>query len=123
VDIGPERRRGLFVTTSRPQPGTLVVVITGELDIGTRERLIAALAAEKAEEARLLVLDLRELEFMDSSGLRFLIETWKLREESGRPLALLIAETGLVNRVFEVSGCDEILPVVRDLDSAMGATA
>lgn len=83
--------------------GVAVVALAGELDLAGAERLeqeIAGLGARPGVET--VVLDLRALEFMDSSGLRLIVTSGSTLEASGRELAL---ERGpeTVMRVFEIT--------------------
>jgi anti-sigma B factor antagonist len=77
-----------------------------------------AIEQARQDEAQNLIIDLRALSFMDSSGLRLLLDAWNESKLADRRLAIVVAKTGLVRRVLEVSGCDVILPIVADLDSA-----
>ncbi|MGH2969359.1 MAG: STAS domain-containing protein, partial [Solirubrobacteraceae bacterium] len=66
-----------------------VVVPTGELDLATAPALEAALqrALESAASGR-VVLDLRELDFIDSSGLRTLLTARRRAEDAGAQFSL-----------------------------------
>jgi anti-anti-sigma factor len=62
-----------FELHERTEDGCLCVKPTGELDLATAPRLDDRLRQLRAENRRVR-LDLSELEFMDSTGLRVLIE-------------------------------------------------
>ena len=62
---------GFSISTS-DRDGRAVVVIRGELDLATAPDLEAALP-ERLDAGQDVVVDLRELEFMDSTGLRVLV--------------------------------------------------
>ena len=59
-----------------------VVVPTGELDLATAPALEAALQSGFDGVAARVVLDLRELEFIDSSGLRTLLTARRITARS-----------------------------------------
>jgi anti-sigma B factor antagonist len=59
----------------------LLLVVSGDLDLGTADRLRAAAAA--AGDDRRLALDLSGIRFIDSSGLRVLLE---LRTDDTAPV-------------------------------------
>ena len=61
-----------------------VVVPTGELDLATAPALEDALGRAFDGGSGRVVLDLRELEFIDSSGLRTLLTARRRAEEAGR---------------------------------------
>jgi anti-anti-sigma factor len=60
-----------------------------------------------------LVLDLRGLEFMDSSGLRLVVVTDRRARESGRRLAI-VRGGDTVHRVFEITRMSDRLDFVAD---------
>lgn len=83
--------------------------VTGELDIGTVDRVEAELARAEAGDARLIVLDLAGLTFMDSTGVRLVLEAHaRSRADSDR--LRLRRGTPAVQRIFELSGVAETLP-------------
>jgi anti-sigma B factor antagonist len=91
------------------QDGTTVrLALRGELDISTAEDLEKRLQAVKSDR---VVLDLRELDFIDSSGVRVLVLTARRFSESGRELAL-IRGAEKVDRVLRLTGIDEQIEVV-----------
>lgn len=69
-------------------PGATVIVIAGDLDIATAPQLVAAVEG-LADRADPLVLDLAAVTFVDSSGIRALLDTEKAASVGGRRLALL----------------------------------
>jgi anti-sigma B factor antagonist len=93
--------------------GTVAVVApTGELDLSGAAVLEAELD-RLAEEPELgsVVLDLRGLEFMDSSGLRLVVLADMRTREAGRRFAL-IRGGDTVHRVFEITRMSERLQFV-----------
>ena len=90
-----------------------VVVAAGELDLATAPRLEQAVR-DPATTGGHLVLDLRGLSFMDSSGVRVLITTHGAVEEAGGRLSLVVRDgDGPVSQVLRISG---LLPVFELLD-------
>ena len=91
-----------------------VIAPTGELDLSGAALLedeLDRLASES--ELSTLVLDLRQLEFMDSSGLRLVVLADMRAREAGRRFVLVKgAET--VHRVFEITRMSERLEFVAD---------
>jgi anti-anti-sigma factor len=74
------------------------VHLAGELDVATTPRLESALR-EPRLKARLVVLDLRELAFVDSSGVHAIVRA----RRAGRRMLLLRGRPG-VDRVFTLTG-------------------
>lgn len=98
----------------RREPGRLVLRPRGELDIATVQRLRDALAQREGDEA--VVLDLRDLRFLDTSGLQIVVEISRRARADGFDLTLVRGPRG-VQRVFEIAGLTEMLPFA---DSAPG---
>jgi anti-sigma B factor antagonist len=93
--------------------GTLAVVApTGELDLSGAAVLEGELERLAAEpELGTVVLDLRGLEFMDSSGLRLVVLADMRAREAGRRFALIRGDD-TVHRVFEITRMAERLEFV-----------
>jgi anti-sigma B factor antagonist len=91
-----------------------VVAPTGELDLSGAAVLQAELD-RLAEEGELggVVLDLRGLEFMDSSGLRLVVLADMQAREAGRRFALVRGDE-TVHRVFEITRMSDRLQFVDD---------
>jgi anti-sigma B factor antagonist len=85
-----------------------VVVPTGELDLATAPALESALArAFEGDGAGHVVLDLRELEFIDSSGLRTLLTARRQAEVAGARFSLVAGHRGL-ERTLEIAGVHKV---------------
>ena len=104
----------LRISVEQRADGSSVIAASGELDLANRDAFSDAIATVQKEGANALTIDLRGLSFMDSSGLRLLIDAWNEANVSERKLTIVARKEGLVRRVLEVSGCDRILPIVED---------
>jgi anti-sigma B factor antagonist len=104
-----------LVVESLPGNGN-VVHVHGELDLGNVGELRQALTRAHSDGA--LVVDLTDCSFLDSSGLRLLLETAKTREDEGRGL-VLVAPQGGVRRTLEIAGLDRMLPLHATLADAL----
>jgi anti-anti-sigma factor len=91
--------------------------VAGELDLATAPSLTAALQAALASGAREIWIDLSGVTFMDSSGLHALLAVRDRLHHDGRRLAV-IAPSGPVRRLLELTGVDRILAVFADRSSA-----
>ncbi|MBA3288587.1 MAG: STAS domain-containing protein [Acidimicrobiia bacterium] len=85
------------------EPGTLVLV--GEIDSYT-----APMLAERMERGDVDVLDLAGVTFLDSSGLRLLVDAHQTRADAGSSL-LLRSPSAPVQRLLEISGLTGYLDV------------
>jgi anti-anti-sigma factor len=75
------------------------LVLAGEIDSYTAPDLAERLEADPS----LVVLDLTEVTFIDSSGLRVLVEGHRRRVEAGSSLTLR-SPSAAVQRLLEISG-------------------
>jgi anti-sigma B factor antagonist len=83
------------------------VHVAGDLDIATTPQLVRALR-ESQSRARLVVLDLRELAFMDSSGVHAIVDASSRARQHGRRL-LLLRGPAHIDRIFSLTGySDEV---------------
>lgn len=95
--------------------GVLVVALAGELDIACASQVAAALDEAIAESGHEVAVDLSRLEYMDSTGLRTLLEARERAAARGRRLALL-GVSARARRVIELTGADALLEIVEDID-------
>jgi anti-anti-sigma factor len=118
-----ERRRRL-----REQPvisvdrydGAIVIRLGGEIDLYNAAVLKQALVDAAKEAPERLVLDLSEVEFIDSTALGALVEARATLVDI-RSL-LLAAPAHEARRALEVSGLARHLPVHDTVDAALAAT-
>jgi anti-sigma B factor antagonist len=96
----------------------IVIAPAGEVDLVTVHDLRSALLSA-VQETRRLVLDLRNVTFMDSSGLRLLVETQQLSDQDGFALAVVRGPASL-ERLFAVTGLDGRLDLHDDPAQAVG---
>jgi anti-anti-sigma factor len=82
----------------------------GELDIATTPALEQAIADATREPGSALVLDLRRLTFMDSTGLRTLAQTNARAQDDGFTLSIWRGPRQ-IERVLEISGLGPLLPL------------
>jgi anti-anti-sigma factor len=105
-----------FTCTSTSSGGDGVWIHTaGELDIGSSPRLAQTLA-EAQQTARLVILDLRELTFIDSSGVHVILDAARAAQRCGASL-IVTRGRALVERMFNLIDASEELVIV-DLDPA-----
>jgi anti-anti-sigma factor len=101
--------------------GLVTVALSGELDISNAQRVEQELQrVEEDDTAGTIVLDLRELEFMDSTGLRLVVAADARARERGRRFAL-VAGPEAVHRVFTITYVDRRLDFVDDPSEARTA--
>ena len=99
-----------------------IVRARGELDISTVAQLARTLhvaATGAARKPPRLVVDLMELDFCDSSGLRALIGAVKEVQVLGGRIVLAVEPGGALDRLLELSGLREFLRVSESVEIAV----
>jgi anti-anti-sigma factor len=97
--------------------GRYVVTVRGELDLATSDRLWAELEPLLAPQA-VVVLDGTQISFLDSSGLRVLLQA-NNRATSGGADFRLVAPHQAVQRVLELAGTGDHLQTRDTVDEAL----
>jgi anti-sigma B factor antagonist len=110
----------LAFTTTLTSAGDALISLTGELDLSGAPPLEEEIGRLSEQDGvRRVVLDLRELEFMDSSGLRTVALAERRLGAAGREL-VLVRGRDTVQRVFSITRMDEHLTFVDDPGSPSG---
>jgi len=91
----------------------VVVVASGEIDLWSAPDVRAAMVAHEARD-RGVVLDLREVTFIDSSGLGVIVGQHKRAQEHGEQFAVAVGGAAAVQRILELSGLVKVLDIVSD---------
>ena len=113
-------RRESAVTGVDRRDGGVVLSLAGELDLYNAEEVRSALLDACAGEPALLVVDLEEVRFIDSTALGVLIEA---RSRMADHSSFRLAAPGLeTRRALEVSGLDRHFLVHDNVAEALAAT-
>jgi anti-sigma B factor antagonist len=108
----------LSTHTAEIGPGEYVVTVGGEVDLHSAPGLRGALDDVLAAGARTLVLDLREVLFIDSTGMGVVTSAVKrLRVDGGS--FVVASDRPEVLRVFRLTGLDRFITVRSSLTAAM----
>jgi anti-anti-sigma factor len=106
------------VATARDGPAW-VVAPTGEIDMANVDRVREAIAA-RPEACGVLVLDFGALTFLDTSGLRLVVEALQATQADGVRLALVRGPED-VQRLFVLARLETRLPFFDDVRAAVDA--
>jgi anti-sigma B factor antagonist len=90
--------------------GNAVIRLRGELDLDTADRFGEATQLVYAAGVPTLLVDLSELDFIDSSGLREVVVAHRRQVEIGGGV-VLHAPNDRVRRVLEIVGLDQVLTI------------
>ena len=107
----------LYVT---PGAETYVLDARGELDLSTCPKLTRALAAAEQSHAGQILLDLRELTFIDAAGLETLASASRRSASNGGRLRIAKCN-GMVAHVLHLTALDLTLPLIDTPDPAESA--
>jgi anti-sigma B factor antagonist len=107
-----------LIVTSRHGPDRVVVEVSGELDMLGAPELEAALGAIDFNGSQALVLDLRGVTFMDSTGLRLVFSARSRATERGRLFAVT-PSSEQVQRLLSLTRLDEHLRTIGAPDDAL----
>jgi anti-anti-sigma factor len=95
------------------------VRLTGELDISSADEIERAIEEVERSTTGTLVIDLRELGFMDSTGLRLILSADARAHDRGSHLILVRGQEP-VDRVFRMAALDRRLRFVDDPSEIAG---
>jgi anti-anti-sigma factor len=88
----------------------LIVRLNGRLDTDAATDLDAQFTVWMAKDCRKLVLNLADLNYTSSIGLRCFLWAAKTLKKSGRELVLCCAQP-MVKEVFRISGLATLIPI------------
>jgi anti-sigma B factor antagonist len=101
------------LTIERTRYGDDVIVfsLSGEFDLAVAAQAMDALAPALDEPGAMIVVDLTELEFIDSSGVAFFYGLARARPDKDS-LRLLRSRHAGVNRVLDLAEVGAVIPIV-----------
>jgi anti-sigma B factor antagonist len=100
-------------------PRIFIIEPEGDVDLSTSPRLRDAVLSVFDREARHVVVDLKEVPYMDSSGIATLVEALKLARQSNARLTLA-AMRSAVESVFELAYLKQVFEVAASVEAALG---
>ena len=88
--------------------------VDGEIDVSSAPGMLdSVLCAALADDHRQVVVDLRRVTFIDSTGLAAVLETNRRLRDQGVHL-VLVRPSGIVRRLFEMTGLDDVVDLRPD---------
>jgi anti-sigma B factor antagonist len=95
-----------------------VVSVSGELDLSTSAALEEELTLAADSDAEMLVVDLHQLEFMDSTGLSTLVKAQQAVQGEGKRF-VLVRGPQQVQRLLTLTGVAERIEVADSLEALL----
>ena len=106
-------------TSVEHREGVALVGIGGEIDLSTAPAFEAVIAEALEEDPPALVVELSEVIFMASVGLRILAAT---QEKVGKSIQLaVVADNMAASRPMQLTGLDKLIALYPTLDDALTA--
>lgn len=102
-----------FDVETERRDDVIVLALVGELDLTGQERCLTAIRAALFVRPKALVIDLNDLQHMDSSGLRALLYAKDLAEEAGVSMGVLNG-AGPPHRLISLTGIDREFVMIDD---------
>lgn len=98
--------------------GAFIIHVDGELDVYTAPQLKEALAEGVNGEYRLIVVDLTQVGFLDSTALGVLVGGRRSAQEEGGDVVLVVDSPHL-KKMFRITGFETVFGIHRTLDEAL----
>jgi anti-anti-sigma factor len=118
--VSDESRASLACAT--PKAGWAHLRISGDLDYCSTLTVQRRIAEQVPRECGQVVVDLSDLGFIDSSGIRVLLQ-FVARGGEGRRVVFVYPRSLLARRALEVVGLPQVVPVVETLSDACSISA
>ncbi len=106
-----------LVKDVRKAPDATVVVLEGDVDLHQSPALHATLVEVAEDRPKKLMLDLRGVPYMDSSGVGTLVEVFR-RVSAYKGKMVLFGLTDRVRSVFEITKLDRFFTICEDEEQA-----
>ncbi|MGQ0846258.1 MAG: anti-sigma factor antagonist [Sporichthyaceae bacterium] len=124
LESQPPPEEQLLTVSVTSREGAVVVTAIGEVDLLTVERLQAALSEAFARpDTHGVIVDLTDVTFFGSAGLRALLEARAEAIDRVEPLKVVVDEQRPVVRPIEITGLDRVLALYDTVADALAGTS
>ena len=97
--------------------GVAVLGLRGEVDVYTAPKLKSSLIDLVDEGTYKIVVDLSEVDFIDSSGLGVLVGGLKRVKSHDGTISLVCSQENIL-KIFRITGLNKVFPIFGTLDEA-----
>ena len=104
----------------KEQGGWVVLAVSGEVDVATAPRLRERLVDLVTEGNHRIVVDLENVDFLDSTGLGVLVGALKRVRTHDGDLGLVCTQPRIL-KVFEITGLTKVFAIHKSVDEATAA--
>jgi serine/threonine-protein kinase RsbW len=99
-----------------------VITPSGRLDSNSSPRLEKALSIQLQQGTTWLLVDMADVEYIASSGLKVLVAAWRRARDAGGDVVLAGMQPRIIE-IFEMVGFDMLFQIYPDLHTALAARA
>lgn len=96
----------------------VVVRVRGEIDVSNGDEIFASALEAVTSDTSRVVVDLSEVEYFDSVGVRLVFELQRRLSSQGMTLAVARNHQSYVRKILALCGAEEVLPVFDDVETA-----
>ena len=103
----------------RPEGGAMVAHLTGEIDLSNAREIGAALEQATPNHALALVLDLTDIEYLDSAGIQLIFRLRKRVRARGQGLRIVVPDDSPTRDALRLAGVGNHVPTVATVQGAL----
>lgn len=123
IECPEEKGRAMDLTiTSRAVDEFDVIEIGGEIDVYTAPRLRETIVNAVEAGQNRLIIDVQQVQFLDSTGLGVLVGALKRVRADGGSLDIVCTQERIL-KIFEITGLDKVFGLHGSVDEARAAHA
>jgi len=102
------------------EPGVPVLLVRGEIDVASAPEFHASLSDLIGQGPEIIIVDMSEVSFIDSTGLGVLVGAEKQMRDAGQALRLVVTQPQII-RLLELTGLDEVFTILSNGNDAVKA--
>ena len=106
-------------TFASPRPGLALLRITGELDACSAQHIEERVQETLHPGYEQVIIDLRDLDFIDSTGIRLLVQVVTQRQDP-RNLVVVTPRAVTARRALEIVGLTRVLRTAESVEEVLG---
>jgi anti-sigma B factor antagonist len=105
-------RRRRFTFDVEHTSAATTMTLGGEFDVICADAFKRRFSDATGDEPDHVIIDLRELTFIDSTGLALLLGVTEMSQDGGFALSIVSAEDDAARKIFRMTGTERLLPLV-----------
>lgn len=112
------KKQSTFILIDRPEQGVVVLAPSADIDMSRSPELRTAIRQEMGAGVHKMIVDLDDVQYMDSSGLATLVEAMRNAGKTDTKL-VICSMSQKVSAIFEIARLDSFFSIVDTLDEAV----